>query len=593
MVLETDIPSFAVWFPGALLQWVLVVGGVGAGALVGCWLVAALRHGPRPATRSVFSVLIAGLSDLVRISPRRVLALTWLAIKESIRRRVVVVFAVFIVLLSFAGWFLDPGSSDPAALYLDFVLTATSYLVLLLGLLLSSLSLPADIKNRTLHTVVTKPVRPSEVVLGRMLGFMAVGTGLLVVMGLVSYVFVVRGLAHSHELTEADLRPAHGAAGLKGKTSRVHEHRHGVQVSPSGEPHLEMEQGHWHELTANKDDGKTSYHVGPAEGLLVARVPVYGKLHFRSRKGKEVEKGINVGDEWTYRSYIEGLPLAAAIWNFQGITAERFPQGLPVEMTLGIFRTHKGKIERGVLGSLSVRNPRTGRKVEAKVFPAKEFETDVQFIPRTLRTSDGRTCDLFEDLVDDGNVEIWLQCLELGQYFGAAQADLYLRARDASFELNVAKGYLGIWLQLMLLTVLGVTLSTFLSGPIAMLATLGALVAGLYSHFMTQLARGEVIGGGPVEAFQRMITQENLVTKLEPGLRTTVIQMTDQVLETVLGIAAAILPEFPRFSFANYVAHGFDVSGNLVLCCVVQTLGFVVPMFIAGYFFLKTREVAQ
>ena len=73
-----------------------------------------------------------------------------LAIQESIRRRVVVVFAVFILILLFAGWFLDPGSIDPARLYLDFVLTATSYLVLLLALFLSSLSLPADIKNHTI-----------------------------------------------------------------------------------------------------------------------------------------------------------------------------------------------------------------------------------------------------------------------------------------------------------------------------------------------------------------------------------------------------------------------------------------------------------
>ena len=121
--------------------------------------------------------------DLVRLSPRRIWALARLAIQESIRRRVVVVFAVFIVILLFAGWYLDPESIDPARLYLDFVLTATSYLVLLLALFLSSLSLPADIKNRTLYTVVTKPVRASEVVLGRIVGFAAVTTLLLLVDG--------------------------------------------------------------------------------------------------------------------------------------------------------------------------------------------------------------------------------------------------------------------------------------------------------------------------------------------------------------------------------------------------------------------------
>ena len=71
--------------------------------------------------------------DIVRISPRRVLALARLAVQESIRRRVVVVFAVFILILLFAGWYLDRESIDPARLYLDFVLTATSYLVLSAG----------------------------------------------------------------------------------------------------------------------------------------------------------------------------------------------------------------------------------------------------------------------------------------------------------------------------------------------------------------------------------------------------------------------------------------------------------------------------
>ena len=109
------------------------------------------------------------------MSPRRVSALAWLAVKESIRRRVVVAFAVFIVVLLFAGWFLDPGSTTRPRLYMSFVLTATSYLVLVLMLFLSVFSLPADLKSRTLHTVVTKPVRASEIVLGRMLGFHGAG----------------------------------------------------------------------------------------------------------------------------------------------------------------------------------------------------------------------------------------------------------------------------------------------------------------------------------------------------------------------------------------------------------------------------------
>lgn len=138
-----------------------------------------------------------------------------------------------------------------------------------------------------------------------------------------------------------------------------------------------------------------------------------------------------MGDEDTYRSFIAGSTLAAAIFTFRGITEDAFPEGLPVEMNIGIFRTHKGVIEKGVLGSLSVRNPKTGKKVEVRVFEAKDNIIDVQNIPRQW-THDGKKVDLFQDLVDDGQVEVWLQCVASEQYFGAGPADLYLRAKDAS-----------------------------------------------------------------------------------------------------------------------------------------------------------------
>jgi hypothetical protein len=41
------------------------------------------------------------------------------------------------------------------------------------------------------------------------------------------------------------------------------------------------------------------------------------------------------------------------------------------------------------------------------------------------------------------------------------------------------------------------------------------------------------------------------------------------------------------------VAHGFDISSDLVLIYSVKALAFLLPAFIAGYLFLKTREVAR
>jgi hypothetical protein len=124
----------------------------------------------------------------------------------------------------------------------------------------------------------------------------------------------------------------------------------------------------------------------------VAKSPVYGKLQIFDRTGKKAEKGINVGNEWEYRGYIEGgtpgvQTRAAAIWTFTGVTEEKYPKGLPLEMTLRVFRSYKGDIERGVLGEIVIRNPNPDAKVKRSgpiLFESKEFVADDQFIPREL-----------------------------------------------------------------------------------------------------------------------------------------------------------------------------------------------------------------
>ena len=185
---------------------------------------------------------------------------------------------------------------------------------------------------------------------------------LLALMCVVSYGFVVRGLSHTHAVELSSLKPSEEGArgqpgGLEGRTTEVNKHRHHLTIDAGGRGHVEPEQGHWHELTTAKVNGKDVYRLGPPEGELRARVPIYGKLAFVNEKGQPTDKGINVGDEWMYRSFIAGGSAAAAIWTFDGITPEAFPNGLPVELTISVFRTYKGDIEKVVPGSLSVRNP--------------------------------------------------------------------------------------------------------------------------------------------------------------------------------------------------------------------------------------------
>jgi ABC-type transport system involved in multi-copper enzyme maturation permease subunit len=581
-----------------------------------CFLVAAVRLGPSEGFYAVAKAVFSSVTeDLPRFSLRRTFAIARLAIQEARRNRVLVGFGVFVVVLLFAGLFLDVENSNPARVYLSFVLTTTNFLVLLMALFLSAFSLPNDIKNRTIYTVLTKPISAGEVVLGRVIGFAAVGTAMIVGMGLVSYVFVIRGLAHDHVFAAADLEPIPppepglNSPGKQGKTSFDDHHRHTVTVDADGKPviasdgsaHTSRDAGHWHNVEVTGAGAAAKYTIGPHQGWLVARAPVFGKLEILDRDGNK-GKGISVGQEWEYRGYIEGgSSSAAATWTFDGITPEKYPDGLPLELNLRVFRSYKGNIERGILGEIIIRNPNPQAKVRSSgpiVFESKEFVADFKRIPRKLYSASGGgagdgTIDLFDDLVDNGKVEVVIRCAEPGQYFGVARGDVYLRPADGSFALNFCKAYFSIWLQMLLVTCFGVTLSTFLSGPVAMMASVSAIVLGFFGQTVRDVASGAQMGGGPLESLIRIVTQQNVQTELEiPRWIDNGMKWIDWFLMQIMVAGTYIFPDYTQFDTSKFVVNGYNIYPSLVGQQVTMALVYFMAAAIVGYFFLKTREIA-
>jgi hypothetical protein len=629
MVREYIIPSsYLAWLPDAVLHYLFVVGTLTVAGLVFAFFVISVRHGPMRAGDTIYRVMASVWSDLISFSPRRVFALARLAVQESMRRRVWVALVIFGMVLLFAGWFLTPTSDpdklssfDPGKLYINFVLTATTFLVMLLAIFLSAMSLPSDLKSRTIYTIVTKPVRTGEIVLGRILGFALIGTVLLAVMGAASYIFVSRSLDHTHTLTAADLTdlpPDPGtpsSGGKEGYTSIDHNHRHHVVLDANGNGVTDVQQGHFHRVHGERGaDGKMHYTIGPPEEQLVARVPIYGQMRILDRSGKE-GAGINIGKEWTYRKYLDGGTPMAAIWTFTDIRPDRFPNGkLPLEMLLRVFRTYKGEIADekknnrtvGILGSIELRNPeQPSMKSNAIIFPVKDQVIDKHYIPRKLErnTENGEvtTVDVFNDLTTkDGRLELVLRCLSPSQYIGIADGDVYLKASDGSYPLNFLKGYFGIWTQMVLVVGFGVMLSTFLSGPVAVLATLGMLIMGFFTKDVVDLFTAViehnyrlVPGGGPIEALIRIVTQRNITSELEHTLPHEMAQFADKILMTGMRAVVEVLPNFNDYSNVQFVSDGFNIPIVRILQQATLGCGFLIALFIAGHIFLRMREVAK
>ena len=220
----------------------------------------------------------------------------------------------------------------------------------------------------------------------------------------------------------------------------------------------------------------------------------------------------------------------------------------------------------------------------------------------TTTTTDGgtRQVDLYADIVSDGKVEVILQCLEPGQYFGVAQADFYLRSGSGSFAWNYFKSCLGIWFSMLLVTALGVMFSTFLAGPVALLATISVVIVGLFREFIQRLFESQVTGdstiapgGGPIESFYRLVTQTAITLDLEQTPFVAAMKGIDTVLMAPMRLGAAIFPSLSSLGTGDFVSSGFDIPLDLILAHGAETFGYLLAFFIIGALCLRAREVAS
>ncbi len=288
-------------FSASVLGW-LWISGILVLIGIGLAFVLSLARNGVAGAATFGSGLLSYISDVAAISPRRIAALTSLTLKEAIRRKALLVFVVFAVLLMFAGWFLTDSNERPelqVSFHVTFLLTSIAWLILPAVMFLACWALPEDIRIRSLHTVVTKPARRLEIVIGRMLGMGLVAVLVVAVMGVIGYVWIIRLIPES------------------------------------------------------------------SRNQLTCRVPMFGALYFYDQGGQPTQKGLNVGDTWTYRSHIAGNSRARAIWQFPNVddsalvpgeylladkTTKETTVGLKLECRFEAFRTVKGSEKSALQG---------------------------------------------------------------------------------------------------------------------------------------------------------------------------------------------------------------------------------------------------
>jgi hypothetical protein len=281
-----------------------------------------------------------------------------------------------------------------------------------------------------------------------------------------------------------------------------------------------------------------------------------------------------------------------------------------------VYRSYKGDIEKRVIAGLQFESvpdkPDVQNKYISEIieFETNEFSLQTLPVPKNIVGRcvgpDGSLIEegeysLFDKFAgDNGELLVILSCRDVNQYIGVGRSDAYLRGQDQAYWWNFLKGYIGIWCQLMIMIALGVSLSTFLGSPLVMLSAVAVMIVGFNSEFIRKLAevdeQGNLInetGGGPIESFVRVVTQQNMMVDIDTGVFNTVIEKLDYLLVSMLQMLTYLAPNFSQMNFSDYLVYGYAVDNNQLLIGITITIAFLLGLTLMGYFCLKTREIAK
>jgi ABC-type transport system involved in multi-copper enzyme maturation permease subunit len=525
---------------------------------------------------AVFAVALPFGRNLPTERFRRIFALAKLSFKEAVRRRVLYAFAGVILVFLFASWFLfDTKPEDEVRTYVSLVFEAITWPLLFAALLVAAFSIPADIKNQTIHTIVTKPVERFEVVLGRFLGFLALMTLVLVALTSISLLYVLRGVnpaAAAESLKARD--PLYGTLRFENTDSadkgtnvgREWEYRtHITRPTPGQEPQTAV----WE----------------------FANVPAY----LGDRKdGVQFEYTFDVYR--TTKGEKEGSDVSCTVrfftWRFQRGNDEAFRK------------------ERGLVSN-PARDSELAQKYgyyEITGQPVTDYHTQSFVVPAGLfvniREADPEREETLSRRGESRPAPLTLRvtCDSATQYIGVARRDMYVRLDDplgsekTLFALNFFKSAFGLWLKLALVIGLAVVLSTYLSGVITLLVVGVLFFGGISLDFIKKVALNQNPGaGGPAEAFYRIARRELTGPSLQDSSAATeqLISGSDKVFRGFLWVTLFIIPDIDRFTLTEYVAEGFNISWAHMGMNLLLLVAYLLPWFILAFYLIRWREVAN
>lgn len=203
--------------------------------------------------------------------------------------------------------------------------------------------------------------------------------------------------------------------------------------------------------------------------------------------------------------------------------------------------------------------------------------------PVTIAVESRRTAyaTLPAEYVAGGHFDVLVRSLTPGHWIGLTPQTVRLAVGDGSFALNLAKSYLILWMLSVLVILVAIFSSTFLSWPIAVVLT--AVI--LLGHWgVMQLGEMTAPGVG------RQVVND-LFAGAAPAVAETLTRSMEG-LTSLIRVVAAFLPDISQFAAVEEIAQGSAIRSRSLTQPLAVLAMFGLPILALSYVFFRNKEVA-
>ena len=427
---------------------------------------------------------------------QQILVIAKQTFKEAVRNKILFVFIILGVITICCSVFMPVvgDGSEKVKIVESMCFRSITFFGTLAAILLSASSIPTDIDNKVLCTITAKPVQRTNIVFGKIIGFVYIIGVLLLIMGSVSYALI--------------------------------------------------------RYTALKQSSQGS------RGLLAREKfdPVDLQV-----TGDSARKIGNV-------SWIKGGK-GASVWKFKGLSSKDRNDDLEIEANF-LIEGKKGSTGKIPL-KIKVINPYSARVLTESVEVSRNK-------PLLLRLN-GKSLEGSEELT------IVVSPEDSGDFLGMRADSLRIFRGERSFECNYLKGLIIISTQFLLMVIIAVLGSTFLSLPVNILFCLFLFFCGNITDFMRDLST-------VINVYETR-EHEHGITEVMRKSNVFLIYLNNIIKKPIL-LLSYILPDFRYFSVGRYFVDGINIPCKRIFMGFGYAVLYALVCLPISFIVFKRKEIA-